>query len=155
MRLCTAWGTSLELFANNESATIKWLTKILFKPLFAWKKVLRTVFDVWRLAEQYINSLSLCSLSFILEGYAKYVQISVDVMKAVSIWNWAERLGARLSIWAHITTNGLRLDDKHDLHLSVLKTDQSESNRRSKQSCCYSQTRQYGPWSGHHKKCPY
>ena len=155
MRLCTAWGTSLELFANNESATIKWLTKILFKPLFAWKKVLRTVFDVWRLAEQYINSLSLCSLSFILEGYAKYVQISVDVMKAVSIWNWAERLGARLSIWTHITTNGLRLDDKHELHLSELKTDQSESNRWSKQSHYYSHTRQYGPWSGHHKKCPY
>ena len=149
------WGTSLELFANNESATIKWLTKILFKPLFAWKKVLRTVFDVCRLAEQYINSLFLCSLSFILEGYAKYVQISVDVMKAVSIWNWAERLGARLSIWTHITTNGLRLDDKHELHLSELKTDQSESNRWSKQSHCYSHTRQYGPWSGHHKKCPY
>ena len=41
-------------------------------------------------------------------------------MKAVSIWNWAERLGARLSIWAHITTNGLQLDDKHELHLSAL-----------------------------------
>lgn len=154
MQLCTAWETSLTLFANNVSANIKWLIKILLKPLFAWKKSWEQS-DVWRLAEQYINSLSLCSLSFILEGYAKYIQISVDVMKAVSIWNWAERLGARLSIWAHITTNGLRLDDKHELHLSELKTDQSESNRWSKQSCCYSQNRQYWPRSGHHKKCQY
>lgn len=154
MHLCTAWGTSLELFANNVSANIKRLIKILLKPLLPEKSLANSL---WRLKAcgTNINSLSLCSLSFILEGYAKYIQISVDVMKAVSIWNWAERLGARLSIWTHITTNGLRLDDKHELHLSELKTDQSESNRWSKQSHYYSHTRQYGPWSGHHKKCPY